>query len=174
MLSKNMQYAFQKEYQERILLSEGISDAKELNNELLSVLRDDRLIEVFNQSKEIQQRLTESGAQSFSMSVGYFAKEISVVKEALYVYLKNENSLVNAKNKPFSSHLCKITHSMQLNSFYSFIGHPEWETHIVRILLNHIEEYGIKIIIPILLKSPVIWKRRNKWVDFFRNSEGHN
>lgn len=71
MLSKNMQYAFQKEYQERILLSEGISDAKELNNELLSVLRDDRLIEVFNQSKEIQQRLTESGAQSFSMSVGY-------------------------------------------------------------------------------------------------------
>lgn len=71
MFSKNMQYAFQREYQERILLSEGISDAKKLNNELLSILRGDQLIEIFNQSKEIKQRLTDSGAQSFSMSVGY-------------------------------------------------------------------------------------------------------
>jgi len=110
----------------------------------------------------------------FSMSVGYFANRILVEKEVLYVYLKNENSLVNAKNKPFSSHLCKITHSMQLNSFYSFIGHPEWQTRIVRILLNHIDEYGVKIIIPILLKSPVIWKKRNEWVDYFRNKGNNN
>lgn len=110
----------------------------------------------------------------FSMSVGYFAKEISVVKEALYVYLKNENSLVNSKNKPFSSHLCKITHSIQLNCFYNFIGHPEWKTRFARILLNHIEECGIKIVVPLLLKGPVIWKRRNEWVEFFRNAERHN
>lgn len=107
----------------------------------------------------------------FSMSVGYFAKNIMVEKDVLYVYLKNENSLVNSKNKPVSSHICKIIHNIQLNSFYSFVGHPEWKTRVANIILRHINEYGITIIFPLLLHCPVIWKKRMDWIEYFQNTE---
>lgn len=105
----------------------------------------------------------------FSMSVGYFARVFLVEKEALYVYLKNENSLVNSKNKPVSSHICKITHSIQLNNFYKFIGHPEWTTRFFNIIRRHINEYGVTIVFYLFLRWPEIWKKRMDWVEFFQN-----
>lgn len=100
----------------------------------------------------------------FSMSVGYHARTIAVEKRPLYVYLKNENSIITSKHKSVSSHLCKIVHVIKQNEWYDFIGHKEWKKPVLHTLLIHIKSSGIKLLFTIVKKSPMLLFSRKEWI----------
>ena len=78
----------------------------------------------------------------FSMSIGYCTDRIKVIKQPLYVYLRNSNSITNklAYNKsPQIDTLCFLKHQIQLNRFYKFIGHQEWQLSELGVLLKFIK-----------------------------------
>ncbi len=69
MKSKNMQYAFQVEYQEKAL--SGTSNGENLNQELLDVLSGRGMEDIFQKGREIGTALKGNGAKSFSMRIEY-------------------------------------------------------------------------------------------------------
>lgn len=105
----------------------------------------------------------------FSMCVGYYAKEILIDKRPVYVYLKNENSLVNTKKKSKQSYLCQIKHRIQLNKFYIFIGYPEWQSSVIRRTMSQIKEYGPQLFFYMLSHANDIIESRNNWVNYFKS-----
>ncbi len=102
----------------------------------------------------------------FSMSVGYHAGSIAVEKTPLYVYLKNENSILTTKNKPVNYHMCKITHRVKQNEWYNHIGHKEWKVSITKEVLSHIRSSQTKVllILEIIKQLPNIYVHRKEWI----------
>lgn len=107
----------------------------------------------------------------FSMCVGFYAKAIEVDKRTIYVYLKNENSLVNAKKKNAEKHLCGIKHNIQLDYFYDYIGHANWRLPVIRNIISHIGVYGIGLLWPLLIHSRDLVASRKRWVLYFKNNQ---
>lgn len=105
----------------------------------------------------------------FSMMAGYYTNNITVEKKSIYVYLKNENSILTTKKKSTKSHICKITHIIKLNQFYSFIGHSEWKHSIIKTILSHIKARGITLVKDLLISSVKIFNSRNEWIDIIKS-----
>lgn len=107
----------------------------------------------------------------FSLSVGFYVSKTVVDNRQVYVYLKNENSLVNSKKKDPASYICKINHKIQLNLFYNYIGHPEWHYHAFRYILYCLKVCGLKLLWKLIIQSSEIWAKRNAWVIFFKRKK---
>lgn len=106
----------------------------------------------------------------FSLSVGYFADNLIVDERPVYVYLKNENSLVNSKTKNPQLYICKIKHKIQLNQFYLFLNHPEWKTSVYRFIISCLRVCGISLFVAIIKQVGEINRIKNDWVDYFKHS----
>lgn len=100
----------------------------------------------------------------FSMRVGFHANKIDVIKEPLYVYIKNEKGLSNNKKIPTEAHLCRIKHVMQLRNFYSLIGHPEWKPSLNMRIIRSIAQGGVKVFFSLLINYPRIALSSNNLV----------
>lgn len=90
----------------------------------------------------------------FSMRVGFHANAIAVIKEPLYVYVKNEKGLSNNKKIPTEAHMCRIQHVMQLRKFYSLIGHPGWKPSLHMRIIRSIAQGGVKVFFSLLINYP--------------------
>lgn len=104
----------------------------------------------------------------FSMMSGYFAKSIVVEKKQLYVYLKNINSITNAHEKPVSFYMCRITHRIKQNAFYSYLGYSGWKSPLIRIVLYCIKESGVKLLVELLSQTPKLIRSRNEWIELIK------
>ena len=99
----------------------------------------------------------------FSMKVGYYTQNILVEKKALYVYLRNKNSILTSK-ETVEAALCRLTHLVKLNYFYSFIGHPEWKRSVRKIVTSKIVSLKIPFVIALCKNYIRILDERNEWV----------
>lgn len=123
----------------------------------------------FIQNNKIQFEEVPNGNDIFfTMTVGYLAKRIKIDIRPLYVYLKNENSLVTAKKKTVQSHYCKVLHCLQLNYLYQFLGYPEWRASEVRTILRHIKLSGGKLLTTLIRNGRKIAANRKAWVKYFK------
>lgn len=124
----------------------------------------------FVQVNKIQFEETLNGNDIFfSMTVGYLARNIMIDKTPLYVYLKNENSLVNSKKKSPESRLCKIIHCIQLNYLYKYLGYPEWRTSEIKLIFRHVKLAGFPLILLLLKNISIYFERRVAWVKIFKS-----
>jgi len=78
----------------------------------------------------------------FSFQVGYFAKSIKAESKAIYFYYYNPKSLTNVKHN-INKELISIQHLLQANEFRKFIGHPEWNSSLLKRFLSFYKKYGI-------------------------------
>lgn len=95
----------------------------------------------------------------FSMLVGYFSKNIEVEKREVYVYLKNENSILTSKLSN-QGRLCKLTHRIKQNQFYNYVGHKEWKTPVFRSIIGFLFKSRFTLFIP-LIKSLT---QKKEWI----------
>lgn len=109
----------------------------------------------------------------FSISVGFLGKNFLVERRALYVYIKNKESLVNETTFNEEKKLCRIIHTFQYNRFNDFINHPEWKTSIIKQIAFEIKQSGLQSAIPMFLtlfrNRRLIKNAVNKWVDLLAN-----
>lgn len=109
----------------------------------------------------------------FSMMAGYLTNNIAVDKHKLYVYLKNENSISNKKREPIHSHMCRITHLIKQNQFYSYIGHNEWKFSIFKIIIAHILKYGLVLAYQLFMSIHRIVNSRNEWIEIIKSKQDY-
>lgn len=102
----------------------------------------------------------------FSMKVGFYSDNIAVEKQNIYVYLKNENSIIN-KRITIDDALCRINHRVKQNRFYSFIGYPAWKASVFKLVLYYIWLLGIPFFRKLLLELYSIICHRNDWIKEF-------
>lgn len=100
----------------------------------------------------------------FSMMVGYYAKQIAVDKNILYVYLKYDNSISHNKKNSSTARLCKIEYRMKKNEFYKYIGYPEWQSSLLRVICGQIWRSKCVLIGDLLFSFYSIYKKRKKWL----------
>lgn len=99
----------------------------------------------------------------FSMMVGFNTDSIAVEKQILYVYLRNENSILTKKlTKELG--VCKLTHLVQQNYFYNFINHPEWKRSIIACVLHLTKAIGLQFVITLFLNMRYINIHKKDWV----------
>ena len=106
----------------------------------------------------------------FSMLAGFYAKSILVEKSPLYVYLRNENSIVNSRKKSSSARACKLLHTLQQGNFYVYIGHPEWKISAYRVFMSNLKEGGLSFLVYIIMILPQLIKRSGNWVSLISSS----
>lgn len=102
----------------------------------------------------------------FTLSVGYYASNIVVVKEPLYVYLRNKNSILTSKEN-VSGAICRLEHLIKLNFFHAFIGHPEWKRSVKKRIVGKIASLKIPFISVLCKNSYRLYKERKEWVKMF-------
>lgn len=101
----------------------------------------------------------------FSMMAGYVSKKIAVELEPLYVYLRNDNSI---SNRDFTKDLalCNIFHEVKMNYFYGFVGHPEWQMSILKVMVKYLVKTGLPFLVLLLKNTSRIIATRTEWVDY--------
>ena len=105
----------------------------------------------------------------FSMSIGCGTDKIEVIKQPLYVYLRNKNSLTQKKATEAEA-FCVILHTIQLNHFYKSIGHTEWSLPILKNILYYIKVSGLSFFSQILNRISLINKHCSDWtIDTLNN-----
>ena len=95
----------------------------------------------------------------FSMLVGYFSENIEVEKREIYVYLKNENSILTSKLSN-QGRLCKLTHRIKQNQFYCYVGHKEWSTPVFRSIIGFLIKSRFTLLIPLIKNL----KQKKEWI----------
>lgn len=99
----------------------------------------------------------------FSMLVGFCTNKIEVVKNALYIYLRNSNGLTQ-KKQTGEELLCIIKHCFQINKFYDYINHEEWKWPIVKKILYYVNYVGLQNLFTSINKLILAYEERNEWV----------
>lgn len=102
----------------------------------------------------------------FSMKVGYYTENITVIKQPLYVYVRNENSIITTKENAMSA-LCRLTHLIKCNYFYGFIGHAEWKSSVIKRIFKKILTLGFPFLYILVMNAKSIYKSRKEWVVLF-------
>ena len=102
----------------------------------------------------------------FSMKVGYYTQNIQVEKSPLYVYLRNDNSILTSK-ETVEAALCRLTHLIKINNFYSFIGYSYWKRSFMKYILSKIVSLKWPFVIALCKNFIRIFKERNEWVKMF-------
>lgn len=105
----------------------------------------------------------------FSMMVGYHTNKVAVDKQCVYVYLRNENSILTKKLTADSA-ICKITHIIKKNALYKWIHHSEWCESVFKMCLYYTKLCGIPFFILLVLNSLKLYKQRNEWVKFLNRT----
>lgn len=99
----------------------------------------------------------------FSMMVGYYTNNIYVEKRGLYVYLHNEDSILTSK-VTVKSEMCRLKHNIQLNYFYSYIGHPEWKQSIIKKILSKVVRLGFPFLFAFIKQIREIHSARKNYL----------
>ena len=107
----------------------------------------------------------------FSMLSGYFTNNITVVKEPVYVYLRNINSISTALIKPTSFYLCKNAHRIKQNAFYTYIGYSIWKKSLIRLIIFNVRKSSIKLFIELFIVFPKLFYSRNEWINIVKSHE---
>lgn len=100
----------------------------------------------------------------FSMKVGVHADNILVERKPLYVYLKNENSILTSKETAQAA-LCRLTHQVKLKYFYLSIGHPEWCSSIIRKILIRVNSIGLPFVLLLFKNVWTLLRTRKDWLN---------
>lgn len=106
----------------------------------------------------------------FTYQVGYFANEIKVISNKLYVYTFNPNSLTHKKHSS-SLYLSYLKNIKKNSAFYSFIGHSDWgqERSVKTTVVNLVERLrlyeAILVISTYLSNRSAIESDENKYVE---------
>lgn len=101
----------------------------------------------------------------FSMSLGYSTDRIEVIKQPLYVYVRNQNSLTKKKLTPNEA-MCVVKHTVQMNTFFKFIGYPKWSLPLLKIIVLYIKDGGFPFLLLLLKKLPNIISRRKDLINY--------
>lgn len=104
----------------------------------------------------------------FSMCVGYHAVKVAIEKRPIYVYLKNDNSILTSKETPEAA-LCRLEHLIKCNYFLAYIGHKEWKESVIKRVLIKIKQIGIGFVIELLLSSLNLFYGRDSWARIIPN-----
>ena len=99
----------------------------------------------------------------FSMKVGYYTENITVIKQPVYVYLKNPNSIMTTKEDAESS-LCRLKQMIKQNYFYKAIGHPEWTVPVTKKALYCMYNIGLPYVVALLKNAIPMYRSRKEWV----------
>lgn len=101
----------------------------------------------------------------FSMQVGYYAKKIAVLDDEIYVYCYNQNSITN--HRSIEKNVAEIEGYIKLNSFYSFINHPEWHISYLGYIKWNIlhRPHPFKQVLAYIKNILIFYKKRNYYVN---------
>ena len=100
----------------------------------------------------------------FSMKVGVHTDNILVEKKPLYVYFKNENSILTSKETAQAA-MCRLTHLVKLKYFYLSIGHPEWCSSIIYRILIRTYSIGLPFVFLLLKNIRALLQSRKDWLN---------
>lgn len=99
----------------------------------------------------------------FSMKVGSHTENVLVERRPLYVYIKNENSILTSKETAQAA-MCRLIHMVKLKYFYLSIGHPEWCSSIINRILSKTHSIGFSFVFLLLKNMLTIVRSRKEWV----------
>ena len=106
----------------------------------------------------------------FTFSLGCSTNNIEVVKDPLYVYLRNKNSLTQKKQSENEA-FCVVLHKFQMNKFYNSIGHPEWRLPVTKQILYYFKVSGLSIFAKFKRRIHQLCKHSNDWTSLKDNNK---
>lgn len=98
----------------------------------------------------------------FSLLVGIFTNNFVVEKRPLYVYIRNDNSILTSKITAHGA-ISKLRHRILLNNFYKYIGYSGWKKSIIRMLLYYTREVGVSFVLVLFYNFFNLVSHRNDW-----------
>lgn len=106
----------------------------------------------------------------YSYQVGYYANKIEVINDRLYMYCINSNS--TTFHRTVAKDVVQIETYVKQNSFFNYIGHPEWHHNLPGWIKYHWlkSNHKVKYSVALLKNAWRIYKVRNKYVDGIRNN----
>lgn len=107
----------------------------------------------------------------FSLLVGNFSEKIIVEKSPLYIYVKNENSIVTNSNISIESRMCRLEHSLKLRHVYDYVGHPEWKKALFHKILSNIKNGGLPFIAKLIVEFPRMLLQSDSWVAILKKKQ---
>ena len=101
----------------------------------------------------------------YSYQVGYFAKKIEVIDKRLYIYTINANSI--SYHRTVAKDVVQIEAYVKQNSFFRFIGYPDWQINILGMIKYHWlrSNHKFKYTIALIANAYHIYIVRNKYVE---------
>lgn len=110
----------------------------------------------------------------YSYQVGYFAKKVEVVNKRLYIYTVNANSI--SFHRTVAKDVVQIEAYVKQNSFFRFIGRPDWQLNLLGMIRYHWlnSNRKIKYAFALLVNAWRIYKVRNKYVDGIRENPSYD
>ncbi len=103
----------------------------------------------------------------FSLMIGAFSNNFAVEKRPLYIYLRNDNSILT-KKLSVDEAISKLIHRIKLNGFYNYIDHKEWKASVFKMILHYSWEVGLSFIITVIGRCKELYSYRNDWMSFFK------
>jgi glycosyltransferase involved in cell wall biosynthesis len=104
----------------------------------------------------------------FSLLVGFYTENITVEKQPIYVYLRNNNSIIT-KKETVEEALCRLYHLIKRNYFYHFIGHKQWQQSILKRIVNKTRQLGFPFIVTVIKHSIHLYRTRKDWIHIIAN-----
>ena len=109
----------------------------------------------------------------FAYQVGFFSSSVAIDKRDVYVYTMNGNSITNG-SKTIDIYKQSLKNTYKSNSFLKFVGHPEWQSSIIRYLASLFFKesliYWIRILIMFVLDYKEITADKYMYVTYFTNA----
>ena len=68
---------------------------------------------------------------TFTILAGYFAKNIQVIPNELYIVTYRPDSMTFTK-RSIDSYICDICNHLMINEFFSFLGRSKWKINILK------------------------------------------
>ena len=104
----------------------------------------------------------------WSYQIAYLSTKVIVTDKIVYNYTFTKGSITTRKNF-VPLYICRIQHKVQINSFFDYIGHPEWKTNINRSLLAPLRREGLwmfmKTTMVLTVNAVKIFNERNKFIN---------
>lgn len=102
----------------------------------------------------------------YSLQVGFYAKNIRVIQDKLYLYSYNPNSLSHC-NATIEKDLVNLAGVIKKDKFYKYINHPEYCTSILGAVKDLFlkSSHKFNFLVFLLANIRQLYKLRNKYVD---------
>lgn len=112
----------------------------------------------------------------FSYITSYLAQTTKIIEDKVYVCTYSNTSM-SYKSYNIETYVCIFENTLKNNSFFKFIGHPEWRKNPIRNILYVMNKEGLikffKYFMLLCCNLKSIYRNRNRYIHMIQERNSH-